>query len=563
MIAKILTAGLVVLTTPLLALLALAAIAGGATSSAQAGASQAVFNPSEEAINDIPPLLLELFITHATTCPGLPWQVLAGIMKVESNHGRYRGASIGPDGRATPEIIGIALDGTNGTGTIDDTDNGQFDHDLIWDRAVGPGQFIPSSWALFGRDGNGDSIKDPHNVYDVVPAMVAHLCPAGTVIDIEAAVFGYNHSSDYVTIVLDWAIRYTGPIAFAGNVVGEYAYPLPSQYATEQIATRSHHDYPAIDIGAPVGTPVYAIAAGQITTAIGNAGIYNPDNGGRCGNTIVIRGIDSATYTYCHLSAVLAERGQTVAAGDNIGLTGGQPGDPGAGNTTGPHLHLGIRVYGRSICPQPILLGIIQQTPIPPTAAPDTGCYFPGPTTDWSPWLTSVYLPLFGGLDDPTAMPPAGAQWTMVRTQTVTQTASSYMDLTFSQPPIGGWSAWANTELTLAYNVTSKPTNAPIQVQICAWRHRILKFQEETCSSAALLTITTTGQYQVNVGRPRDWWAKGGRFPWGTTPSIIRLMHKVDKRLPMTSRCGAYCTIGDVSRYVPITGSVQLVLANQ
>ena len=392
MIAKTVGAGFVILAIPLLAIFVLVALIGGAVSASSAAAGQTTFNPSEEAINDIPPALLDAYIRAASQCVGLPWQVLAGIGKVESNHGRFGGATIGADGRVIPPIIGIPLDGTNSTAAIRDTDDGIHDGDTVWDRAVGPFQFIPTSWAIFGQDGNGDGNADPQNMLDAIPSAVAHLCPTGTITDIEAAIFSYNHSLDYVALVLDWATRYTGPLASAGAVIGGYAYPLPAGFATETIATRSHHTYPAIDIGAPVGTNVYTMVGGTVTAAIGDAGIYNPGSGGRCGNTITISGVDGATYTYCHLAAVLVAPGQSIAAGQQIGLTGGSPGAAGAGNTTAPHLHLGIRAYGQSICPQPLLLGILRGTPIPPTAAPVSGCVTPGRATDWSSWLNNLGL---------------------------------------------------------------------------------------------------------------------------------------------------------------------------
>ena len=559
MAAKIVIGALALFASPLIALFAITAIASTADSTAEAAAGQAAFAPSDEAIDDIPPIILGLAIREAAQCPGLQWQVLAGILKVESNHGRYRGASIKADGRATPEIIGIPLDGNNGTAKVRDTDRGILDRDPVWDRAVGPAQFIPSTWRALGKDGNADGDKDPHNIYDVVPAMVAHLCPTGTIADIEAAIFNYNRSTEYVRIVLQWATTYTGPLAFAGPAINNYAYPLPTQFATKATATRSHHDYPAIDIPTPVGTPMKAITSGEIIGVTDTNAIYTGGDDGRCGNTVILRGLDGATYTHCHLSTVVVAIGQHVNAGEPLGTTGGQPGAPGAGNTTGPHLHLAIRINGRSVCPQPILLGIINQTLIPPAAAPHTGCVQGHPNTDWATWLANTYRATSSASDNSTATPPNGGVWTLARTQTVTQTASTYMDINFTQPPIGGWSTWANTELTLTYNVLRKPTNAPIEVQLCAWRHSIVKFQEETCSSASRLTITTTGQYTVNLGRPRDWWKKGGRFSWGTSPSIIRVMHKVNKRLPMTSRCGSYCSYGGVSRYVPITGTISVV----
>jgi hypothetical protein len=389
-VIKLVAAGTALLAAPLAALFGLTIVVSGAGSGSGAAAGQAAFNPSEEAIVDIPAPLITLYIEAVAACPGLPWQVVAGIAKVESNHGRYGGATVRADGRVEPPIIGIPLDGTNGTARIRDTDDGVYDDDTVWDRAVGPMQFIPSSWRIFGADGNGDGVRDPHNIIDAVHAAIRHLCPAGTVTDIEAALFSYNRSSSYVSTVLDWAARYSGPLASIGEVTEGYAYPLPAAYATEAIATRSHHDYPAIDVGTQVGTPVFAMVGGTITTAIGDAGIYQHSGAGRCGNTVILTGADGATYTYCHLLAVTVTPGQTVVAGQGIGLAGGQPGTPGAGNTTGPHLHLGIRAYGNAVCPQPLLLAILRGAPIPPPAAPTTGCYHPGPSTDWAAWLDEI-----------------------------------------------------------------------------------------------------------------------------------------------------------------------------
>lgn len=392
MIVKAASAATALLALPLVALFGLATLAGGAASGSTA-AGQARFDPSDEALDDIPSLLLELYLVHAEACVGLPWQVLAAIGKVESNHARFGGADIVEDGRVRPPIIGIALDGQNGTAAIADTDDGTLDGDRIWDRAVGPFQFIPTSWRIYGRDGNGDDVRDPQNVFDAVPAAVAHLCPHGSVVDIEAAIFAYNRSTEYVELVLDWAARYTGPLSSVGPLVGGYAYPVPLEWATEALAVRPHHDYPAFDVGIRVGTPLFAMTDGIISAVVADAGIYSPGGSGRCGNTVVLDGVDGARYTYCHLSLVTVAAGTDIAAGEPVGLSGGEPGTPGAGNTTGPHLHLSVRAYGQLICPQPMLLGIVRNTPIPPTAAPSGGCITGQAQTDWSSWLGTVVGP--------------------------------------------------------------------------------------------------------------------------------------------------------------------------
>ena len=135
----------------------------------------------------------------------LPWPLLAGIGRVESNHGRFAGAVLHSDGVSTPAIIGIPLNG-HGTEPIRDTDHGRLDGDTVWDRAVGPMQFIPSTWAGWGVDGNHDGRKDPFNVYDAAAAAADYLCAAGRDLSTAAgqvrAVLSYNHSDVYVRTVL-------------------------------------------------------------------------------------------------------------------------------------------------------------------------------------------------------------------------------------------------------------------------------------------------------------------------------------------------------------------------
>ena len=74
---------------------------------------------------------------------------------------RGRGVSPAHRGRAVPGIFGIALDGSHHTAVVRDTDGGQYDGDTTWDRAVGPMQFIPSTWSLVGVDGDSE-LAGPH-----------------------------------------------------------------------------------------------------------------------------------------------------------------------------------------------------------------------------------------------------------------------------------------------------------------------------------------------------------------------------------------------------------------
>lgn len=143
---------------------------------------------------------------------GLQWWMLAGIGRVESNHGRSGGTQLVANGDTSPRIIGIALDGAPGVAAIGDTDGGLLDGDAAWDRAVGPMQFIPSTWRRYAADGNGDGRRDPHNVYDAALAAGRYLCTAaghrGDDASLTRAYLAYNHSDEYAAKVLYLAREY-------------------------------------------------------------------------------------------------------------------------------------------------------------------------------------------------------------------------------------------------------------------------------------------------------------------------------------------------------------------
>ncbi|MFF5854084.1 lytic murein transglycosylase [Streptomyces sp. NPDC012751] len=139
----------------------------------------------------------------------LPWQLLAAIGNVES--GQARGGQVDADGTTLRRILGPQLDG-NGFALIPDTDNGAFDGNSDYDQAVGPMQFIPSTWAWAGRDGNGDGKKDPNNVYDAALAAGHYLCRNDWDLsregDLHSAILSYNNSQDYLDLVLNWMEYY-------------------------------------------------------------------------------------------------------------------------------------------------------------------------------------------------------------------------------------------------------------------------------------------------------------------------------------------------------------------
>ncbi|MBA0050409.1 hypothetical protein E0L36_05710 [Streptomyces sp. AJS327] len=140
---------------------------------------------------------------------GLRWELLAAIGKVES--GQARGGALDRDGTTLRPILGPVLNG-QGFAEITDTDNGRWDGDRTYDRAVGPLQFIPSTWDRWGADGNGDGARDPNNIHDAALAAGRYLCADGrdlsATADLNRAILSYNNSRAYLRTVLAWYAFY-------------------------------------------------------------------------------------------------------------------------------------------------------------------------------------------------------------------------------------------------------------------------------------------------------------------------------------------------------------------
>ncbi|MEV5797764.1 lytic transglycosylase domain-containing protein [Streptomyces collinus] len=147
----------------------------------------------------------------ARSVPGcrLRWQLLAAIGQVES--GQARGGRVAPDGTTVTPILGPRLTG-GAFAVVPDTDGGAYDGDAVYDRAVGPMQFIPSTWERWGADGNGDGHADPDNVYDAALAAGRYLCAGGRDLsdpaELDRAILGYNHSDAYMRTVRAWYAYY-------------------------------------------------------------------------------------------------------------------------------------------------------------------------------------------------------------------------------------------------------------------------------------------------------------------------------------------------------------------
>jgi membrane-bound lytic murein transglycosylase B len=142
----------------------------------------------------------------------LAWTTLAGIGMVESHHGTYRCATIAPNGDVNPPIRGVRLDGSHGNMEIVDGDVSQPDDEPGYARAMGPMQFIPETWRLYGVDANNDGMISPDNFNDAALSAAGYLCWNGKDLATPRgwmnALRAYNLSDTYAKTVRDWAAAY-------------------------------------------------------------------------------------------------------------------------------------------------------------------------------------------------------------------------------------------------------------------------------------------------------------------------------------------------------------------
>ncbi|MFJ9774607.1 hypothetical protein ACIRVF_25765 [Kitasatospora sp. NPDC101157] len=166
----------------------------------------------------------------AQRSPGchLPWQLLAAIGQVES--GQANGGQVDAAGRTLTPILGPVLDG-NGFAAIPDTDGGRYDGDSRWDRAVGPMQFIPSTWASWGVDATGKGTADPNNIFDAAETAGRYLCAGGRDLSdpsqLDRAVLSYNNSTEYLRTVRNWMAHFgSGQVTTVPDLPGVPSVPV-------------------------------------------------------------------------------------------------------------------------------------------------------------------------------------------------------------------------------------------------------------------------------------------------------------------------------------------------
>jgi murein DD-endopeptidase MepM/ murein hydrolase activator NlpD len=306
---------------------------------ALAGAGGGEYAPSAAATSDIPADLLALYQAAARTCPGLDWAILAGIGKIETNHGRST-------------LPGVRS-GANSAG------------------AMGPMQFLQGTWDQYKTAAPGHLIANVYDIADAIYSAAKLLCHDGARIGLPLppktdsgawkrlhdAIFAYNHVDWYVSLVEAQADAYRGawvpatsPVAAVtaagiapGNPLGpDCPHPPisqgfgPSTLQGEPAAHGYTHFHTGWDLACPFGTPVREIGAPGVLT-------LNPaSSSGGFGNepVVEIRTTAGRHYfvRYGHLDAFAPglRSGQAVKPGDLLGYEGC------TGYCTGPHLHFEV-----------------------------------------------------------------------------------------------------------------------------------------------------------------------------------------------------------------------------
>lgn len=163
-----------------------------------------------------------------------------------------------------------------------------------------------------------------------------------------------------------------------GDIQADGRYTLPIDRALiaahPSMLDEPHHDYPAIDLLIPIGSPVYAVRGGTVARVVNWP--YNCWELGRCDETcgvgLSINGDDGVRYIYCHGSRLNnLTVGVPIAAGQLLMWSGN------TGRSGAPHLHFEIRINGQQRCPQRLLRSIYETgEAIAPAYLPAGGCSF-------------------------------------------------------------------------------------------------------------------------------------------------------------------------------------------
>ncbi len=214
----------------------------------------------------IPPFLLPIY-QAAGSAYGVPWQILAAINEVETDYGRD---------------LSVSSAGAEG-----------------WM------QFLPSSWATYAVDANGDGYKDPYNPADAIFTAARYLRAAGAATNLRGAIFSYNHSQAYVESVMLRAKLLGGtPSGLLGAITGLTESRFP-------VHARSHFSdgFPTLASGGAAeseqiaGTTIYSEANAPVI-AVQDGEVVQIGDSPELGHFVSLRDAYGNTYTYAQLGDV-------------------------------------------------------------------------------------------------------------------------------------------------------------------------------------------------------------------------------------------------------------------
>ncbi len=333
------------------------------------------------------PQLLDLW-QRAGTAYGIPWQVLAAINKVESNFGRNMGPSSAGAIGWMQFMPGTWLEwgiDANGDGAADPWNP----YDAVYSAARylaasgGATDLYDAVFAYNHADWYAQEVLNLANLYSANPTMAYSLDQVQQ--SVEAARQSVAALSDKLTAArqaasalqtranraalfsnrlalsrqatlesilgdslqarltaaqgeLDRAQKAADAASFAtaasnllagpSDATSGYVFPVGGGPGVV-FASHTHHDYPAVDIAAPMGSPEYALADSTVLKAW-----TEPEPS--CGIGFTLQAFDGQMWTYCHLAVLDANivPGEQLTAGEEVGLVGM------TGDATGPHLHL-------------------------------------------------------------------------------------------------------------------------------------------------------------------------------------------------------------------------------
>jgi hypothetical protein len=262
----------------------------------------------------VPPFLLPIYQAAGIEY-GIRWEVLAAINEIETDYGRN---------------LNVSSAG-----------------------ALGWMQFMPSTWKMYGTDGNKDGRKDPYNPVDAIFAAGRYLKAAGYEQDVRRSIYAYNHADWYVDSVLLRARLIAGvPADLIGSLTGltegrfpiyaraRYADDLAEKGALKRVKVgqnaanlvESNDSRRGIDIFAHQGSPVVAVNDGVIKK-IG----HNP----RLGRYLVLQDVYGNRYTYGNLGKIaryypVPKADTDVDSRDARALAANQPNQPADPKPTAP-----------------------------------------------------------------------------------------------------------------------------------------------------------------------------------------------------------------------------------